>query len=483
MYKRQTLIFAKTDSHADDIIKMVREEFGEENRFCKKITYNSDKDRKDGDDNITEKGEDPKTTLAQFRNDYHPRIAVTVDMIATGTDVKPLECLLFMRDVKSRNYFEQMKGRGTRTIDLDSLRKVTPTAKTTKDHFVIVDAIGVTRSLKTDSRPLEKRPGVPLKELLQAIAVGARDEELFTTIASRLTRLDKQITPKERQKFAEKANGKTISQVVKDLLNAFNPDVLEEMETKITHVHLGAAPDMIHSAIKSATEKLQNDAARVFTGELNEYIENVRKAHEQRIDLANPDEVTNIGWAEDNKDKATELINDFSEWMQQHVDELIALQIFYNQPFRRRELNYGMIKEVLEKLQSDKPTLAPLNVWRAYEALEQCNGSTKNELTAIVSLIRKVTGLDTTLTVFDTTVDKNFKDWVFKKQAGATKFNDEQMQWLRMIKDWVTSSYHIDKEDFDLDPFNRVGGLGKFYRLFRDDYEQIIDELNEVLTA
>ncbi|HPL97066.1 MAG TPA: DEAD/DEAH box helicase family protein, partial [Smithellaceae bacterium] len=112
----KTLIFAKTDSHADDIIQIVREEFAEENRFCKKITYNS---------------EDPKSTLAQFRNDYHPRIAVTVDMIATGTDVKPLECLLFMRDVKSRNYFEQMKGRGTRTISLDDLRKVTPRARMT----------------------------------------------------------------------------------------------------------------------------------------------------------------------------------------------------------------------------------------------------------------------------------------------------------------------------------------------------------------
>ncbi len=199
----KTLIFAKTDSHADDIIQIVREEFAEENRFCKKITYTSDKDRLDSDENIIEKGEDPKTTLAQFRNDYHPRIAVTVDMIATGTDVKPLECLLFMRDVKSKNYFEQMKGRGTRVIDLDSLRKVTPTAKTTKDHFVIVDAIGVTRSLKTDSRPLEKKPGIPLKELLQAIAVGARDEELFTSLANRLTRLDKQITPKEKQEFAE----------------------------------------------------------------------------------------------------------------------------------------------------------------------------------------------------------------------------------------------------------------------------------------
>src|SRR5690606_22247206 len=113
-----------------------------------------------------------------------------------------------MRDVKSKNYFEQMKGRGTRTIDLDSLKKVTPTAKFTKDHFVIIDAIGVTRSLKTDSRPLEKKPGVPLKDLLQAVAVGAREEELFTSLANRLTRLDKQISDKEKQQFEKLSKGK-----------------------------------------------------------------------------------------------------------------------------------------------------------------------------------------------------------------------------------------------------------------------------------
>jgi type I restriction enzyme R subunit len=146
----KTLIFAKTDSHADDIINIVREEFGKVMIFCKKITYNSD--------------EDPKSVLSQFRNDYNPRIAVTVDMIATGTDVKPLECLIFMRDVKSKNYFEQMKGRGTRTITLDDLKKVTPSAQYTKDHFAIVDAIGVTKSLKTDSRPLERKPTVSLKD-------------------------------------------------------------------------------------------------------------------------------------------------------------------------------------------------------------------------------------------------------------------------------------------------------------------------------
>jgi type I restriction enzyme R subunit len=464
----KTLIFAKTDSHANDIIDIVREEFAEENKFCKKITYNS---------------EDPKSTLAQFRNDYHPRIAVTVDMIATGTDVKPLECLLFMRDVKSKNYFEQMKGRGTRTIDLDSLRKVTPTAKFTKDHFVIVDAIGVTKSLKTDSRPLEKKPGVPLKDLLQAIAVGAREEELFTSLANRLTRLDKQITEKEKKQFAEKANGKSVSQVVKELLNAFNPDVLEEIENKVRTEMAGAAPVEIEAKIKAQTENLQNEAAKVFTGELNEYIENVRKAHEQKIDLANPDEVIHVGWDKDNTNKANEIIASFIEWMHEHKDELMALQIFYNQPYRRRELTYSMIKEVLEKLQNDKPSLAPLNVWRAYEALEQCNGSPRNELTAIVSLIRKISGLDSTLTSYDKIVDKNFQDWVFKKQAGATKFNEEQMQWLRMIKDYVVNSFHIDRDDFDLNPFNAQGGLGKMWQLFGDQTEEIINELNEALAA
>jgi type I restriction enzyme R subunit len=376
-----------------------------------------------------------------------------------------------------------MKGRGTRTIVLDDLKKVTPTARHTKDHFVIVDAIGVTKSLKTDSRPLEKKPGVALKELLQAIAVGARDEELFTSLANRLTRLDKQITEKERKLFAEKANGKTISQVVKDLLNAFNPDVLEGIESTVLEQHRGEAPDNIHAALKEATEKIQQDAAKVFTGELNEYIENVRKAHEQRIDLVNPDEVIHVGWDAENTDKANELVQDFTTWMDQHKDELLALQIFYSQPFRMRELTYTMIKEVLEKLQQDKPNLAPLHVWQAYEALGQCNGSPRNELTAIVSLIRKVSGWDASPTSYDKTVDKNFQEWVFKKQAGSTKFNEEQMQWLRMIKDYVVSSFHIDKEDFDLDPFNRNGGLGKFYQLFKTDYEQILDELNEVLAA
>jgi type I restriction enzyme R subunit len=191
----KTLIFAKTDSHADDIIQIVREEFGEENRFCKKVTYTA---------------EDPKGTLAMFRNDYYPRIAVTVDMIATGTDVRPLGVSSSCGTSKAATTLRQMKGRGTRTITLDDLKKVTPSAGYTKDHYVIVDAVGVTTSLKTDSRPLERKPGVPLKDLLEAITVGARDEDLFTSLANRLTRLERQLSDKEKSPLSTKQRARPL---------------------------------------------------------------------------------------------------------------------------------------------------------------------------------------------------------------------------------------------------------------------------------
>jgi len=465
----KTLIFAKTDSHSDDIIQIVREEFGEENRFCKKITCKAD---------------DPKSTLAYFRNEYYPRIAVTVDMIATGTDVKPLECLVFMRDVKSRNYFEQMKGRGTRIISLNDLKRASPSAKYTKDHFVIVDAVGVTKSLKTDSRPLEKKPGVPLKDLLAAIAVGARDEDLFTTLANRLNRLEKRITNKEKAVFVQKTNGKTINQVAKELLNAYNPDTLEDMRLMVEQENPDAAPIEKEEKLKTLVTVLQNQAASTFNGELNEYIENVRKVHEQIIDLENPDKVTVVGWDKDNKDNANELVKTFSDWIIQHKDEITALQIFYGQPYKRLELTLKMIKELAEIIRADKPFLAPLNVWRAYEQLENVNGQPKNELIALVGLIRKVAGIDSTLTDYDKTVNRNFQRWIMKKNAGKhNRFTEDQMNWLRMLKDHIASSFHVEFDDLDYTPFDSQGGKGKMWQLFGDDTNTIIDEMNEALAA
>ncbi len=464
----KTLIFAKTDSHADDIIQIVREEFGEGNAFCKKVTYKSN--------------EDPKSVLAQFRNDYYPRIAVTVDMIATGTDVKPIECLIFMRDVKSRNYFEQMKGRGTRTLKYDDLKKVTPSATSSKTHFVIIDAVGVTRSLKTDSRPLERKKSVPLKDLLNAVMMGAgQNEDVMLSLASRLSRLEKQITEKEKEQFREKAGGKTINKVVHELLNAFDPDKIEDKAREKFDIDPQASP--IEEQLKTAQQELIRQAASTFTGELNTFIENVRKVHEQIIDNINIDHVEYAGWDKQAKERAGQIIEEFKEFLQTHRDEMTALRIFYNQPYRRRELTFKMLKDVLEVLKAQKPHLAPLRVWQAYEQLEKVNGhSPKNELIALVSLIRKVTDIDRVLTPYDKTVDQNFKRWIFGKHAGsAPKFNEEQMQWLRMIKDHIAASIHFEKEDLNYAPFDAHGGIGKMYELFGDEMDEIIEELNEAL--
>lgn len=468
----KTLVFAKTDSHADDIIQIIREEFGEGNDFCKKVTYKIE--------------EDPKSVLNRFRNSWNPRITVTVDMIATGTDVKPLEVLLFMRDVKSINYFEQMKGRGTRTINFDDLKRVTRTAKHTKTHFVIVDAVGATKSKKTDSRPLERKPTTPLKDLLGAVTMGVQDEDLFTSLANRLIRLEKQLTEDEKAKYEELTEGKTLNQTTKDLLNAYDPDLIEsKTQALVSQIPVqDRTPAKEEECRKRAQNELAVHAAKTFTGELNEYIENVRKVHEQIIDTVNTDKLLRSEWDSFTKDKAEEVVKNFKEYIEANKDEITALSIFYDQPYRRRELTFKMIKDLLDKLKIEKPLLAPHYVWEAYAQLEEVKGnSPKNDLVALVSLIRRVTGIDQQLTAYNKTVDKNFQDWVFGKQAGALKFTDAQMQWLRMLKDHIASSFHVDVDDLDYTPFDAQGGRGKMYQLFGDKMNEIINELNEVLAA
>ena len=354
----KTLIFAKTDSHADDIIQIVREEFGEGNDFCKKVTYNA--------------VEDPKSILSQFRTDFNPRIAVTVDMIATGTDVKPLECLLFMRDVKSRNYFEQMKGRGTRTLDRDDLLKVTPSAASAKTHYVIVDAVGVTQSLKTDSRPLERKPSTPTKDLLAAITFGARDEDLFSSLANRLVRLEKQLSDDEKAQIEQLSGGHSLSQMARALLDAYDPDAIEA--EALTQLDTSFDAPLDQAQLAAAQEQLLTRAVTPFSGELNNYIEHVRRQHEQIIDTVNIDTVEFAGWDSQASAQAEAIIADFRTFCAVHQDELIALRIFYQQPVQRRDITFQMVKDVLARLQTERPALAPAHVWQAYEQLETVNG-------------------------------------------------------------------------------------------------------------
>ncbi|NNM60045.1 MAG: DEAD/DEAH box helicase family protein [Legionellales bacterium] len=479
----KTLIFAKTDSHADDIIQTVREEFGEGNRFCKKVTYRAANDKTDSDGNIIEKGEDPKSVLAQFRNDYYPRIAVTVDMIATGTDVKPLECLLFMRDVKSRNYFDQMKGRGTRTLDKDSLQKVTPSAQSAKTHYVIVDAIGVTKSLKTASQPLITKLGVSLKDLAMGVMMGASDSDTVSSLAGRLARLDKQLDDQERARIAEKTGGKPLLMIVGELLNAIDGDRVEQKALEIAGQPVGTNPG--DTARDQAQKVLVNQVANIFNGELIELIDTIRRDKEQTIVHDDLDTVIKAEWAGEATENARVLTQEFAEYLREHADKIDALSIYFHTPARRSEVTYPQIKALLEQLRHDRPKLASLRVWQAYAHLDKYQGENPiSELTALVALIRRVCNIDSCIAPFNKTVRKNFQNWIMRYHSGnSSKFNEQQMDWLKLIRDHIASSAHVERDDLSMAPFNAQGGLGRMHQLFGDRMDWVMDELNRELVA
>ena len=458
----KTLIFAKTDSHADDIIQMVRTEFGECNDFCRKITNGA---------------KNPKSTLSAFRNEFYPRIAVTVDMIATGTDVKPLECLIFMRDVKSRNYFEQMKGRGTRVVDADALKKVSPSALA-KTHYVIIDAVGVTRSLKTASQPLDSKPSIPFKDLAYGLMMGDRSEETVSSLASRLSRLDTKLDATDQAQIVEMA-GRPLAGIIRDLFDAIDADKVEADAKAAGH------PEPDDAAMNTAREARIKQAANLFTGPLINLIDTIRRDHEQTIDHDSKDKLLRAEWAGDVTENAQQITSDFAAYLHDNRDKVAALTIYFNTPARRSQVTFAMVKEVLHRLTTDQPRLAPLTVWRAYAHLDGYKGDNPaSDLTALVALVRRVTGLDATLTRHSDRVRRNFQNWILKRHSGAgEKFTEAQMDWLRMIRDHLATSFIIEADDLDMAPFDGKGGMGQMYALFGEGTQGVMTEMNEALSA
>lgn len=459
----KTLIFAKTDSHADDIIQIVREEFGEGNEFCKKITYSAD---------------NPESVLSSFRNDYYPRIAVTVDMIATGTDVKPIECLIFMRDVRSKNYFEQMKGRGTRTLSKDDLQKVTPSATDNKDHFVIVDAVGVTKSKKSDTRTLERKPSVSMRELMMNVALGDKSEDTLTSLANRVIRLNSQMTPGEKKEFAEKV-GDSAGQIAEKLLNAFDEDtILHKAQEQF------ATLEPSEAQIADAKKALAVEAVAPFQNpDVRDYIENVRRSHEQIIDNVNLDEVLFAGFDSQQEENADRVISSFREFIDENRDEIIALRIIYNQNYKDRPMAIEGLKALYEKLKAKGITVERLWDCYAIKKPENVKRGTMAQLADLISIIRFEMGYTENLAPFADRVNYNFMQWTLRRNAGAVHFTDEQMDWLRLVKDHIAVSLSIETSDLDLNPFDRKGGLGRFYEVFGENYEAILMEMNIELVA
>jgi type I restriction enzyme R subunit len=477
----KTLIFAKTDSHADDIIQMVREVYGQGNAFCKKVTYRAE--------------EDADSVLAAFRNDYHPRIAVTVDMIATGTDVKPLEVLLFMRDVRSKGYYEQMKGRGVRSLSAEGLQRVSNSASGAKDRFVLIDAVGVEKSLKTESRPLEKKPGMPLKDLLQGVAMGHRDDDTVLTLANRLVRLAKQLDDKAKARIEKASGGVPVGELGKALITALDPDAIVQaaLATAQAQGISRREEDLSPQELDAARQARVAAACAPFDAPaLRDEIENARREREQVIDHVNLDTVTFSGFSEQAEAQAQAAVQSFADYIKAHKDEIAALGFFYQQPYQRRALTFDMIEELHEHLARPPLMLTTERLWSAYARVHATQGQAspvkgadrKRQLTDLVSLVRFALGLDAELRPFADEVDKRFQAWIFRHNAQrGTAFSPEQTEWLRLMKDHIASSCAISRDDFDYAELADKGGLQKAWGVFGEDLDVWMREMNEELVA
>ena len=445
----KTIIFAKDDSHADDIVRVVRREFDKGNDFCQKITYKTT-------------GARPEDLLSSFRNSYNPRVVVTVDMIATatGTDIKPVEVVFFMR-----------------TISPTDFNAVTPDAAN-KDRFVIVDAVGVTENELSESYSLERNPTISFEKLLDRVSMGDRDPDTLSSLASRLARLDRQLTPRDRQTIENAAGGASLHDLVSDLVAATDPDAAVEAARQST-----GEQEPPEEAVEQAQRRLLEDAALPFAGnpELRQTLVDVRHSYEQTIDTVSADSLIDAGFS---GEQAGVLVQSFQEFIEQNRDEITALQVLYERPYRQR-LSYRDIKELADALEAPPRSWTTDRLWEAYRRLDESRvrGSGQRVLADIVSLVRHAIGATGELAPFEDRVRQRFEGWTAMQETAGRDFTPEQRRWLEAIRDHIAGSVSMDVSDFQYAPFNQQGGLARAYELFGDDLQTIIEELNLELAA
>ena len=446
----KTLIFAKDDNHAEEIVRIAREVFNKGNDFCKKITYNVS-------------GVKAKDLIAEFRTSPDFRIAVTVDMIATGTDIKPLEVVMFMRDVHSELYYEQMKGRGCRTLNKTDLKQVTPNAEV-KNRFYLIDAVGVTESKKSASQPLERKRTVPLKNLMEQVAVGNVDDDTMSSLAGRIATIDNNIDKEDQQKVVE-MTGKTLSNIANDILNTIDYDRTESMtEEEILEMKDKAVEPFFEPAFRRLVLELK-DKSKLYIDELT------------------PATVISIGFSE--KD-AQELTTNFKTFIEANRDEIDALSIIYNQQYKERHLTYEKIEDLHKKLASEMPPLETANLWRAYKLIEKDKVQDVKDpaklLTNIVQLVRFAIGQDDKLEDFSSVANSKFELWKGRQLKRGVIFTQEQQQWLEEIKNYIISNAYMKLTDVQ-DYLEHKGGIIKARQVFGQELQPILEDLSLALVG
>ena len=493
----KTLIFAKDDAHAEDIVAMVKEVFGKGDEFCSKITHKYF-------DKAERTYKKPKDLITAFRNSPAMRVAVTVDMIATGTDIKALECLVFMRDVKSRTYFEQMKGRGTRTISPTDLQARSGIEAADKDRFVIFDAVGVTESIKTDSAPLDREPGVNFKDLMLRVAFGDQTQGSLLSQASRVVRLDNQLDAPQRKQVREALAasgfaGMDLTDIAQNLRRVSDADELQNTIDNIAKYSISTSENSQFS-YEVSRKTLVDEACKPFGDPaLRNLLETLKLRNEQTIATAVIDTLLTSELNQAAREKARSLTTSFAQFIEQHHAEIEALQVLYSRP-RRLRLTDAMLEDLEAKLKASPDHFTKEALWRAYQiqaelptmgnhadsdgkatAAQASKTQSKvhgkvQRVTDLISLVRYAMHTAPVLEPFEAHVHARYATWLAAKSAAGVVFTDDEKSWLAKMRDRIIASGSIDRQ-----ALNASNDLGPAWRVFGERLDAVMEELNEVL--
>ena len=415
----KTLFFAKKESHAQDILKAIEKVFKDEfpdkklpEHFAQLITCKS------GNSN---------QLISDFRNNKDFRIAITVTLVATGTDVRPLEVLVFMRDINSEVLYTQMKGRGCRTIDDDKLRNVTTNANS-KDFYYLIDAVGVTeheKSMPTPNGGEGRKKVLSLKDLLEHLAHGEVSNENLNLLAGYLSNVNKKAEPEDLIELNELIKTTAIKQICLDIYAAIDPDNKAFPEYKDIN-----DPNTERKALISAL--INNVKARKKLLEVN--------AGFIKIAVEETDKLISAGFS---KEQSKQYIDSFEKNLEENKDEVEALRILYNQ--KKVAITYSMLKDLEKKLLAYNNQFKSEFLWTCYQTLNGESGKVKplnketelGVLTNLIPLVRYGYKIDNELV----SLKRRFGSY-FNLYCGQAwrKFKPEQVEIVQQIAEYIVQN-------------------------------------------
>ncbi len=455
LYLPKTLVFAKNIHHAEIITEIIWKVYGKGYEFCRPITNET---------------KNVESEIKQFRNEVQPRIVVNVDMLNTGFDMPALECLLFMRNIKSSPYAQQMVGRGCRTIHDDRLRETTPDA-ISKDEYLVVDAVGALDALDSEkfSKPPVAKTYQHIKKLLDRAGNNKATSKDLEQLANRIKTISKRMSIETKNTIQNACD-----MTVDELIQTIYENIDEHNQLNEAKKRYGEEPT------KQQLYTIQKEMKRKATAPF--YKHKVRDAileatkRDDLIVTQKRDELISVSPV-----NIRQHYDNFGKFVKDNRDRFMALQIIYNTPYRLHKLTLEHLNELEDALKQPPYNLTPEKVWRAYERLN--NSKVKNQivrLTDMITLVRYAAGQQDTLKPYGEFVMEKFEMWLKTQRDVGASITSEQESWLRNIAEQISVSCRIDKHDIK-EAFHDVGGLGRFYELFPDG-DQMLEQMHRELT-